>query len=70
MVSTVASGQSGTDRDIESGKSVHTLLASLELHPAMVVVELNKEILGRDAYERHQVQEGDTIEIVHFVGGG
>ena len=60
----------GKDRDIESGKSVHTLLASLELHPAMVVVELNKEILGRDAYERHQVQEGDTIEIVHFVGGG
>lgn len=60
----------GKDRDIESGQTVHTLLESLELHPGMVVVELNNEILGRDAYDEHQVREGDTIELVHFVGGG
>ncbi len=60
----------GKDRDIEPGQTVHTLLESLELHPGMVVVELNNEILGRDAYDEHQVREGDTIELVHFVGGG
>ena len=60
----------GKDRDIEPGQTVHTLLESLELHPGMVVVELNNEILGRDAYDEHRVREGDTIELVHFVGGG
>ena len=60
----------GKDRDIESGQTVHALLESLELHPGMVVVELNKQILARDAYDEHPVQQGDTIELVHFVGGG
>jgi sulfur carrier protein len=36
----------------------------------MVVVELNREILERDGYEGVPVSEGDTIELVHFVGGG
>ena len=36
----------------------------------MVVVELNKEILERDRYNDVDVQGGDMIELVHFVGGG
>jgi|TARA_B100000809_G_scaffold247869_1_gene277367 thiamine biosynthesis protein ThiS len=60
----------GKDRDIEPGQTVHALLESLELHPGMVVVELNKQILPRDTYQEHQVHSGDTIELVHFVGGG
>jgi len=60
----------GKDRDIDRGHTVHTLLESLELHPGMVVVELNKGILARDTYGEHAVSEGDTIELVHFVGGG
>ena len=49
---------------------MHTLLESLELHPGMVVVELNKDILERDTYDEFAVSEGDMIELVHFVGGG
>ena len=60
----------GKDRDIEPGQTVHALLESLELHPGMVVVELNKQILARDTYSAHEVRPGDTIELVHFVGGG
>ncbi|MDA0312474.1 MAG: sulfur carrier protein ThiS [Gemmatimonadetes bacterium] len=60
----------GKDRDIAGGHSVRTLLESLELHPGMVVVELNKEILERDRYNDVDVQGGDMIELVHFVGGG
>ncbi len=60
----------GKERDIADGQTVRALLESLELHPSLVVVELNREILSRDAYEDVPVQEGDTIELVHFVGGG
>jgi sulfur carrier protein len=36
----------------------------------MIVVELNRDILERDAYADMPVREGDQIELVHFVGGG
>ena len=60
----------GKERDIGEGHTVRSLLESLELHPALVVVELNKEILARDAYAATPVREGDNLELVHFVGGG
>ena len=60
----------GKERDIGEGHTVRSLLDSLELHPALVVVELNKEILARDAYGETAVREGDNLELVHFVGGG
>lgn len=60
----------GKDRDVDAGHSVRSLIESLELHPSLVVVELNKEILPRDSYTGTAVQEGDHIELVHFVGGG
>ena len=60
----------GKDREIESDLTVWDLLESLELTPHMVVVELNREILPRDALVDVRVQEGDQLELVHFVGGG
>ena len=60
----------GKDRDVAPGHTVRSLLEHLELQPALVVVELNKEILSRDSYGDVAIQEGDTIELVHFVGGG
>lgn len=60
----------GKDREIAGGHTVRSLLESLELHPGMVVVELNRDILERDRYGDHAVSEGDTLELVHFVGGG
>jgi thiamine biosynthesis protein ThiS len=60
----------GKERQIRPGITVGALLEDLELQPGMVVVELNREILERDSYGGVDVSEGDTIELVHFVGGG
>jgi len=60
----------GKDREIASDLTVGDLLESLELNPHLVVVELNREILPRDALADVRVQEGDQVELVHFVGGG
>jgi len=60
----------GKDREIRGGHTVRSLLRELELEPAMIVVEHNRDILERDRYEDVAVREGDTIELVHFVGGG
>ncbi len=60
----------GDRRSIPAGRSVRELLESLDLHPGLVVVERNREILSRDAYGDVEVEEGDVLELVHFVGGG
>ena len=46
------------------------MLQELKIRPGRVVVELNRDILSRDAYEGTLLKEGDAVEIVHFVGGG
>ena len=61
----------GDLRAIPAGTTVATLLESLELDPHLVVVERNRVIVrDRDTYPHTPVADGDTIEIVHFVGGG
>jgi len=60
----------GKEREIDGGHTVASLLASLDLKPGMVVVELNRDILERDSYDDIGVSDGDALELVHFVGGG
>lgn len=60
----------GEDKDIESGISVSQLLEHLGLRPGRVVVELNTEVISRDAHDETSLKAGDRVEIVHFVGGG
>lgn len=60
----------GEPREVPGGLSVEGLLLHLELHPKLVVVEHNGEILRRDAYAAAPVRDGDALELVHFVGGG
>lgn len=60
----------GEDRDIAPGLTVRGLLEHLDLRPELVVVERNREILTRERYDQVPVTAGDTLELVHFVGGG
>lgn len=61
----------GDPREVPAGSTVASLLASLELDPRLVVVERNREILrDRDGFSNIELNAGDSIEIVHFVGGG
>ena len=50
--------------------TIRDLLVKLEIDPASVAVERNMEIVPKKMYESLHLQDGDRIEIVHFVGGG
>ena len=50
--------------------SIADLVRSLELNPAKVAVERNGVIVPRSTLGGVALAEGDTLEIVHFVGGG
>lgn len=60
----------GEDRRITAGQTVRAYVESLGLHPGLVVVEHNREILDRERYGDVRIGEGDVLELVHFVGGG
>lgn len=59
----------GEHRRVSSG-TLLDLLNELELDPRAVVVEHNRKIVRRAGLGGVTVQEGDAIELVHFVGGG
>jgi sulfur carrier protein len=50
--------------------SVRELIELLQLTDGPVAVECNLEIVPRAQHTSRQLQDGDVLEIVHFVGGG
>jgi len=60
----------GEARRFEHGLTAAELLAELELDQRAVVVELNRRIVRRPELDQTQLGDGDSVELVHFVGGG
>lgn len=60
----------GDPFDIVRPLTVTDLLAHLDIDPRRVAVEHNLFVLKRDAFDRTVIREGDSVEIVNFVGGG
>ena len=60
----------GEEKEIADGLNVARLLEELQIRPGRVVVELNRNIISREAHGSTLLKEGDALEIVHFVGGG
>jgi thiamine biosynthesis protein ThiS len=61
----------GEERRIPDGWSLADLLASLELDARTIVVERNGTILrDRSSFASVELVADDSLEIVHFVGGG
>ena len=60
----------GETRKIAQGASVVDLINDLDLTPQRLAIELNLSILPRARWSETELQPGDKLEIVHFVGGG
>jgi thiamine biosynthesis protein ThiS len=66
----IINGQRRDLASLVSGNSVQELIAALELKGDRIAVERNGSIIRRPEWNATPVTEGDTFEIVHFVGGG
>lgn len=56
--------------ELDQPLSVTDLLTQLEIDPRRVAVEHNLNIIRRNTFPEVIVDDGDTVEIVNFVGGG
>ncbi len=60
----------GSAMELQDGLTIEKLLAQLELDFRLVAVEQNLMIVPRADYPEQKIKDGDSIEIVQFVGGG
>ena len=60
----------GEPRELPAPATAADLLRHLQLDPRTVVLELNRRIIRRGQLDQTQLSSGDSIELVHFVGGG
>ncbi len=70
MRNTVSLTLNGEARRFEGPLTVAGLLTELGLDTRKVAVERNLEIVARSTYAEIWLDSGDSLEIVHFIGGG
>ncbi len=60
----------GQKKDIPDGMTVLGLLEHLNIQQQRVAVERNEMIVRKALYAETVIGEGDTLEVVSFMGGG
>lgn len=60
----------GDEKQFPERLSLAELVTQLGMKPDRVAVELNREIIPRAQWAETRLNDGDKLEIVHFVGGG
>ena len=60
----------GETREISQETDLEALFDQLSLAAKRVAVELNGNVIRRVDWPQTTVDNGDKIEVVHFVGGG
>ena len=60
----------GESQQVTFDATVADLVATLQLTPERLAIELNLSIVPRAAWSETKLHADDRLEIVHFVGGG
>ncbi len=60
----------GKPREIQTGINIQELLDQMQLDCMQVVIEHNQNIIPRQRLADTVLNDGDTLEVIHFVGGG
>jgi len=60
----------GEKLNISDNSTIYQLLEKLEVSDKVMAVAINMEIVKKDKWDTHKIEEGDKLELLHFVGGG
>ena len=60
----------GANEDLAEGTSLLQLIEGRGLDPQAVVAELNFDIVPAGTFADVRLNPGDSLELLHFVGGG
>lgn len=59
----------GEEKEFNSS-TIGELLKEYNINPGRIAIELNNEIVDKNAYNKTILKENDIIEIIKFMGGG
>ena len=60
----------GQPREIADETTLVQLVSLLQLKPEQIAIEVNRTVVRRVEWSTTILRNDDTLEIVHFVGGG
>ena len=56
--------------NLEDDLTMRELLDHMKLPAKKIAIERNREIVSKSTYDSVSLNDGDIIEIIHFIGGG
>ena len=60
----------GKSYEVDHNTNLRQLLRELKLSSNRVAIEINGVIAEKSNYHARNLNTGDKVEIVHFIGGG
>ena len=61
----------GEAQEVQLPVSLSELIKQNDVQqPEMVSVQVNEDFVDRSEWERTQIQEGDSVDFLFFMGGG
>ncbi len=60
----------GEPVQIDAPVPIATLLATANVPPNYLAVEVNETVIPRETHAEHLIDDGDRVEVVTLVGGG
>lgn len=60
----------GAPHAVGQGKTLHDLIASLDLLGKRVAVAINREVVASPGWQNRVLRPGDRVEVVVAIGGG
>ncbi len=60
----------GKQLSLYSGSTVYNVIKRIKAQPKKIAIELNKQIINKKNIDKIVLKNKDSLEIVHFIGGG
>jgi len=60
----------GEEKQYESTITLLGLMKDLDIVDKVMAAAVNMNIVKQDAWKQHELNDGDKIELLDFVGGG
>ena len=56
--------------EVHDGITIKELLDDKKIRTKYIAIEINKKIIPKSSYRKHELKEGDKVEIITAIGGG
>ena len=60
----------GQAKSLNEDTYLSQLIKELNIEGRRIAVEINQQIIPKSEHTTYKIQDGDSIEIVHAIGGG